>query len=86
MAASVSEVGGWCCGSLKTDDTLDVRNAAAAFPAARPLLRRAASSGMNLRAGWDSPPPRALISERVARRRECARAPERMKRSGKGEF
>ena len=29
---------------MKTDDTLDVRNAAAAFPAAKPLLRRAASS------------------------------------------
>jgi len=26
---------------------------------------------MNLRAGWDSPPPRALASERVARRREA---------------
>jgi len=31
---------------------------------------------MNLRAGWDSPSPRALARERVARRREvtsCAR-------------
>jgi len=36
---------------LKPDDTPDVWNAAAAFPAAKPLLRRAASSGMNLRAG-----------------------------------
>jgi len=34
----------WCRGSLKTDDTLDVRNAAAAFPAAKPLRRRTASS------------------------------------------
>jgi len=34
----------WCGGSLKTDDTLDVRDAAAAFPAAKPLLRRAASA------------------------------------------
>jgi len=41
---------------------------------------------MNLRAGWDSPSPRALARERVARRREvtsCAR-PETSWPKGEG--
>jgi len=83
-----SVVSSRCRGSLKTDDTLDVRNAAAAIPAAKPLLRRRhRASSMNLQAGRDShlhapwpqsgPPVEESCHARV-------HAPECMKRSGKG--
>jgi len=55
VAARVSEVGGvpWCRGSLKTDGTLDVRNAAAAFRLRnRCCDGRHRVSSMTLRAGW----------------------------------
>jgi len=75
----------WSRGSLKTDDTLDVRNAAAAFPAAKPLLRRAASSEQHEPAsGVGFPiPTRPGASERVARRREVASCRGRRRRSRK---
>ena len=62
-------------GSLKTDDTLDVRNAAAAFPAAKPLLRRAASSEQHEPAsGVGFPiPTRPGASDVVAERRGLRR-------------
>ena len=75
------------------EDTLDARSASLPYPSAKPLLRRAASgSSANRRAGWGSPFPTATRSGASARRSPSkrvvmrARAPERMKRSGKGSF
>jgi len=81
VAARVSEVGGELHGAVaKADDTRDVRNAAAAIPAAKPLLRRAASSEQH----------EPLISHPHARRRESGslveERPERPQGEGSGEL
>jgi len=69
---------------LKSDDTLDVRNAAAAFPAAKPRLRRAASSEQHEPASRGGiPHPRAPWPQSGSPVEESCHARGRRRRSRK---